>query len=148
TDTRHAARKVEARLARLEHRLEQTPTKVPARSLPRRSPERATLDSDRHDVVTSIKLATYNAERLLARRFFRHYQNPRDWLTIFRSLLHLSGTLSQNPDGTVCVQLRAPGPPRIRRALAAFLDEVNDLNPRMFGTGPALHFEVQKAAIN
>ncbi|MBI1873335.1 MAG: helix-turn-helix domain-containing protein, partial [Acidobacteria bacterium] len=46
TDTRHAARKVEARLARLEHRLEQTPTKVPARSLPRRSPERATLDSD------------------------------------------------------------------------------------------------------
>ena len=147
-DTRHAARKVEARLARLEHRLEQTPTKVLARSLPRRSPQRATLKSDRHDVVTSIKLATYNAERLLARRFFRHYQDPRDWLTIFRSLLQLPGTLSQQPDGTVCVHLRAPDQPRIRRALTAFLAEVNDLNPRMFGTGPALHFAVQEVSVN
>ncbi len=147
-DTRRAARTLEARLARLEHRLKQTPTKVPARSLPRRSPRRATLKSDRHDLVTSIKLATYNAERLLARRFFRHYQDPRDWLTIFRSLLHLPGTLSQQPDGTVTVQLRAPDQPRVRRALIDFLAEVNALNPRMFGTGPALHFAVQEATVN
>ncbi len=147
-DTRRAARTLEARLARLEHRLKQTPTKVPARSLPRRSPRRATLKSDRHDLVTSIKLATYNAERLLARRFFRHYQDPRDWLTIFRSLLHLPGTLSQQPDGTVAVQLRAPDQPRVRRALIDFLAEVNALNPRMFGTGPALHFAVQEATVN
>lgn len=147
-DTRRAARQVEARLARLEHRLEQTPTKVLARSLPRRSPQRATLKSDRHDLVTSIKLATYNAERLLARRFFRHYQDPRDWLTIFRSLLHLPGTLTQQPDGTVCVHLRAPDQARIRRALVGFLADVNDLNPRMFGTGPALHFAVQDTTVN
>ena len=142
--TRRAARRLEARLARLDHRLGQTPTKVPARSLPGRPRQRATLKSDRHDLVTSIKLATYNAERLLARRFFRHYQDPRDWLTIFRSFLHLPGTLSQQPDGTVCVQLRAPDQPRIRRALVEFLTEVNDLNPRMCGTGPALHFAVQE----
>ena len=143
-ETRRATRGLEARLARLEHRLEQTPTKVPVRSLPRRSHQRATLKSDRHDLVTSIKLATYNAERLLARRFFRHYQNPRDWLTVFRSLLHLPGDLSQQPDGTVCVHLRAPDQPRIRRALVGFLAEINALNPRMFGTGPALQFAVQE----
>jgi hypothetical protein len=93
-------------------------------------------------------LATYNAERLLARRFFKHYQDPRDWLTIFRSLLHLPGTLSQQPDGTVCVYLRAPDQPRICRALVEFLAEINDLHPRMFGTGPALHFAVQEATVN
>jgi len=143
-ETRRATRGLEARLARLEHRLEQTPTKVPVKTLPRRPRQRATLKSDRHDLVTSIKLATYNAERLLARRFFRHYQDPRDWLTIFRSLLHLPGDLSQQPDGTIAVHLRAPDQPRIRRALVAFLAEINDLNPRMFGTGPTLHFAVQE----
>ncbi len=143
-DTRRATRVLEARLARLEHRLGQTPAKVPVRSLPRRPHRRATLKSDRHDLVTSIKLATYNAERLLARRFFRHYPDPRDWLTIFRSLLHLPGTLSQQRDGTICVHLRAPDQPRIHRALVAFLAEINDLNPRMFGTGPALRFAVQE----
>ena len=143
-DTRRATRALEARLARLEHRLKQTPTKVPVSSLPRRSHQRATLNSDRHDLVTSIKLATYNAERLLARRFFRHYQDPRDWLTIFRSLLQLPGDLSQQPDGTICVHLRAPDQPRIHRALVDFLAEINDLNPRMFGTGPALQFAVQE----
>jgi hypothetical protein len=143
-DLRRTARAIEARLARLDHRLTQTPAKVLARSLSRRPRRRATLRSDRHDLVTSIKLATYNAERLLARRFFRHYEDPRDWLTIFRSLLQLPGTLSQQPDGTIDVHLRAPDQPRIRRALVAFLAEVNDLPPRMFGTGPALRFAVQE----
>ena len=144
-DTRHPARQAEARLARLEHRLTQTPTKVPVGRLPRRPHQRATLTSDRHDLVTSIKLATYNAERLLARRFFRHYPDPRDWLTIFRSLLQLPGNLSQQPEGTIHVQLRAPDQPRIRRALGEFLAEINGLKPRMFGTGPALQFAVQES---
>ena len=143
-NTRRATRALEARLARLEHRLAQTPTNVPVNSLPRRPHQRATLKSDRHDLVTSIKLATYNAERLLARRFFRHYQDPRDWLTIFRSLLQLPGDLSQQPDGTICVRLRTPDQPRIRRALVDFLAEINNLNPRMFGTGPALQFAVRE----
>lgn len=114
-----------------------------ATSLPRRPRTRATLKSDRHDLVTGIKLATYNAERLLARRFFQHYQDPRDWLTIFRSLLQLPGVLRQEPEGTIAVQLRAPDQPHIHRALVAFLADINDRHPRMFGTGPALRFEVQ-----
>jgi|BarGraNGADG00312_1021997.scaffolds.fasta_scaffold17448_1 Transposase DDE domain len=143
TATRRAARVIEARIARLEHRLTQTPTKVPVTSLPQRPRKRATLKSDRHDLVTAIKLATYNAERLLARRFFRHYQDPRDWLTIFRSLLQLPGVLRQEADGTIAVLLQAPDQPRIHRALVAFLADINDGHPRMFGTGPALRFEVQ-----
>lgn len=141
--TRRAARAIEARIARLEHRLTQTPAKVPATSLPGRRRRRATLKSDRHDLVTGVKLATYNAERLLARRFFQHYQDPRDWLTIFRSLLQLPGVLRQEADGTIAVELQAPDQPRIQRALVAFLADINTLHPRMFGTGPALRFDVQ-----
>jgi hypothetical protein len=144
SETRQARRTLEARLVRLEHRLDQTPTKVPVTSLPRRPQQRATLKSDRHDLVTGVKLATYNAERLLARRFFRHYQDPRDWLTIFRSLLQLPGSLTQRQDGTIDVHLHAPDQPRIHRALVAFLTEINDLNPRLFGAGPALRFQVHK----
>jgi hypothetical protein len=140
---RRAADAMDARIARLEHRLAQTPAKVPAASLPRRPRTRATLHSDRHDLVTGIKVATYNAERLLARRFFEHYQDPRDWLTIFRSLLQLPGVLRQDSDGTIAVQLQAPDHPRIHRAFVAFLADINQQRPRMFGTGPALRFEVQ-----
>jgi len=140
--TRRAARAIEARITRLEHRLTQTPAKVPVTSLPGRRRKRATLKSDRHDLVTGVKLATYNAERLLARRFFQHYQDPRDWLTIFRSLLQLPGVLRQETDGTIAVRLQAPDHPRIQRALVAFLADINDLHPRMFGTGPALRFDV------
>jgi transposase len=147
-ETRRTHLDLEARLERLERRLAQTPAKVPATSLPRRSRERATVKSDRHDLVTSIKLATYNAERLVARRFYRHYQDPRDWLTIFAALLHLPGELSETADGTVRVQLRPPDQPRIRGALIEFLAEINDLKPRMFATGPALQFAVQELTVN
>lgn len=140
--TRRAMHAIEQRLVRLEHRLTQTPAKVPARRVPGRTRQRATLKSDRHDLVTAVKLATYNAERLLARRFFRHYEDPRDWLTTFRSLLHLSGTLSQLPNGTIDVALRPPDTPRVRHALEAFLGELNAATPKMFGTGPVLHFRV------
>jgi len=143
---RQAARVIEARLDQLAHRLAKMPTKVPVNGLRGGPQHRATLNSDRHDFVTALKLATYNAERLLARRFFRHYQDPRDWLTIFRAVLQAPGTLSQQHDGSIVVALRPPDQPRIRRALAAFLDETNALTPRMFGVGPVLRFHLNDPA--
>ena len=77
---------LEGRLARLEQRLARTPATVPAATLTG-SATRATLHTDRRNVVNAIKIATYNAERLLARHFFRHYRDPRDWLTVFRAVL-------------------------------------------------------------
>ncbi len=51
-----------------------------------RNPARAALRSDRHDLVTALKLATCNAERLLARRSFRHYQDPREVNTYYAKI--------------------------------------------------------------
>ena len=35
-----------------------------------------------------------------------------------------------------------PDPPRVRRALAAMLDDINRTDVRLFGTGPILRFEL------
>lgn len=129
---------LEARLSRLEHRLAQTPAQIPASALTG-SPTRATMNTDRRNLVNAIKIATYNAERLLARQFFRHYQNPRDWLTVFRAVLQLPGTVTCAGDA-LRVVLKAPDQPRVRRALATMLDEINQKGPRLFGTGPNVTF--------
>ena len=131
---------LEDRLARLTQRLARTPATVPAATLTG-STTRATLNTDRRNVVNAIKIATYNAERLLARHFFRHYKDPRDWLTVFRAVLHLPGSVRRHGDH-VRVTLRAPDLPRVRRALAAMLDDINSTDARLFGTGPTLRFEL------
>lgn len=77
----------------------------------------------------------------MARQFFRHYENPRDWLTVFRAVLQLPGTVIRDGDA-LRVVLHAPDQPRVRRALAAMLDEINQQNPRLFGTGPNVTFGV------
>jgi molybdopterin synthase catalytic subunit len=93
-------------------------------------------------MVNAIKLATYNAERLLARKFFLHYRDPRDWLTIFRSLFHQSGSITYEED-TVLVELEAPDRANVRQALEATIQELNPMESRLFGTGPRLVFSVK-----
>jgi hypothetical protein len=132
---------LEARVARLEQRWKQTPAKVPAATLTG-SATRATMNTDRRNLVNAIKIATYNAERWLARRFFRHYKDPRDWLTIFRSVLQLSGRVTGDGTDGLRVALRPPDQPRVRRALEAMLEEINRTDGRLFGDGPKLTFAV------
>jgi transposase len=132
---------LEARVARLEQRWKQTPAKVPAATLTG-SATRTTMNTDRRNLVNAIKIATYNAERWLARRFFRHYKDPRDWLTIFRSVLQLSGRVTGDGTGRLRVALRPPDQPRVRRALEAMLEEINRTDGRLFGDGPKLTFVV------
>jgi len=126
---------------RLEHRLAQTPSKVALSELTGKK-LRATMKTDRRNLVGAIKIATYNAERLLARCFFRHYADPRDWLTMFRAILHLPGRIAC-VDGTIRIDLRAPDQPRVRQALAATLEAINHLNGRAFGDGEKLVFTLR-----
>jgi hypothetical protein len=129
------------RVNRLENRLVQTPAKIALKAI-KDKPLQAFQRTDRRNMVNAIKLATYNAERLLARKFFRHYQDPRDWLTIFRSFFHLSGTISYTGDHLM-VELRPPDRPHIRRALDATIEELNTLDSKLFGVGPKLVFAVK-----
>lgn len=130
-----------ARLARLEARLAKTPAKVPLNQI-KDKPMMAIQRTERRNMVNAIKLAAYNAERLLARKFFRHYRDMRDWLTIFRSLFHLSGSIRYEGE-RVLVELDAPDRPHIRRALEATIHELNPMEARLFGTGPRLVFALK-----
>lgn len=129
------------RLMRLENRLARMPAKVPLRDI-RERPLQAIQRTDRRNMVNAIKLATYNAERLLARKFFRHYRDLRDWLTIFRSFFHLSGSITYRED-MVFVELDAPDRPHIRQALDTTIQELNPMESRLFGTGPKLVFALK-----
>ena len=129
------------RVYRLENRLAQTPTKVPLSQLKDR-PMQAIQRTDRRNLVNAIKIATYNAERLLARKFFRHYKDRRDWLTLFRSFLQLSGSITYRDDH-VAVELRPPDQPHVREALEAMLEEVNRMGSGVFGNGLKLIFSLE-----
>jgi len=129
-------------LARFENRLAQMPAKVPLKDV-REKPLQAIQRTDRRNMVNAIKLATYNAERLLARKFFHHYRDLRDWLTIFRSFFHLSGSITYKED-IVLVELDAPDRPHIRQALDATILELNPMESRLFGTGPKLVFALKR----
>jgi len=137
-ELRRETGKLYARLSRLESRLAQTPAKIPLNQI-KDKPMQAIQRTDRRNMVNAIKLATYNAERLLARKFFRHYRDLRDWLTIFRSFFHLSGSITYQDD-RVLVELDAPDRPHIRQALEATIQELNLMESRLFGTGPKLVF--------
>jgi hypothetical protein len=133
--------KLYARLSRLEARLAKTPAKVPLDQI-KDKPLRAIQRTDRRNMVNAIKLATYNAERLLARKFFPHYRDLRDWLTIFRSFFHLSGSITYEDD-KMLVELDAPDRPHIRQALKATIQELNPMESRLLGTGPKLVFSLK-----
>jgi transposase len=129
------------RLSRLENRLSQMPAKVALKEI-KEKPLQAFQRTDRRNMVNAIKLATYNAERLLARKFFRHYRDPRDWLTIFRSFFHLSGSVRYFED-QLLVELQAPDQPHTRQALKSTIEELNAIESRIFGIGPKLVFSLK-----
>ena len=139
---RRDIKKLQERVKRLENRLAHTPAKVPANELTGKK-YRATMRTERRNLVNAIKVATYNAERLLARRFFKHYKNPRDWLTIFRSILQLPGTITNKSSGEIVVELSPPDQPKVRHALALMLVELNALEARTFGNAQRLTFALR-----
>ena len=100
----------------------------------RRPNARFTTERQGYQVLTPFGKLGYS-------HFFRHYKDPRDWLTVFRAVLHLPGAVRRDGDH-VRVTLRPPDSPRVRRALAAMLDDINRTEARLFGTGPRLRFEL------
>ena len=76
---RQIAQKRQA-LSRLENRLRHTPSKISALQIDK---QRELLREDRRLLVNALKLATANAERMLALRFDQTYQCPKDAFSTF-----------------------------------------------------------------
>jgi DNA-binding CsgD family transcriptional regulator len=127
-------------LARLENRLRHTPATILASEVDK---QRWLLREDRRLVVNTIKLAAYNAERLLALQFNNHYDRRQDVFSVFRALLQLPGELYRVSPDRLEVRLQRPDSQKVATALEALLNELNQESPRMLGDGPVLSFAIQ-----
>ena len=61
---------------------------------------------------------------------------------MFRAILHLPGRIAC-VDGTIRIDLKPPDQPKVRQALAATLEAINQLNGRAFGDGEKLVFTLR-----
>jgi hypothetical protein len=126
-------------LGRVENRLRHTPGKISAQ---KNEKTRMLLREDRRLLVTALKLAACNAERMLALRFGKCYQRPQDAFSVFRGLLHLPGVVRVTDSGCIEVQLRRPDSDKVAHALEILLTDMNNEKPRMPGDGPLLTFHL------
>lgn len=138
-DLRRQIAQLRQSLSRLQNRLRHTPGQIPAQKVDK---QRALLREDRRLLVNAIKLATANAERMLALRFDRVYRCPKDACSIFRGLLQSPGIVRQNGPDQVDVILKRPDSGKVARALQSLLTELNTQQPRMLSSGPILAFHL------
>jgi hypothetical protein len=129
-------------LNRLKNRLQHTPAEILASEHKDAKP-RMLLNEDRRLLVNAFKLIALNAEKLLAMRFNKHYQQSKDVLSVFRSLLHLPGRIDYISTQRLEVRLARPQPEKLARALESLLEELNSDQLKMFDAGPTLNFSLE-----
>jgi hypothetical protein len=81
-----------------------------------------------------LRLLAASAEHWLATRLNNYLRDAGEYRAITRYLLDLGGQISYTP-AAVTVTLDAPAPPRLARALALLLDEINTTRPAFLATG-------------
>jgi hypothetical protein len=115
----------------LQQRLKTVPAKVPANQL---NPDaaRAIPRTHRRALQMVLRLLAANAENWLAHHINAYLQDNDEYRATTRNLLHLGGTITYT-DTTTTVELDQPNTPRLSRALALLLDEINQLGARIPG---------------
>ena len=102
---------------------DQIPVKLPANQI---NPDaaRALQRTHRRALVMTLRLLAYNADTWLADHLNTHLNDPNEYRRITRALMHHPGTITYTPD-TITVTLDHHHSPRINRALAHLLEELN-----------------------
>jgi hypothetical protein len=111
--------------------LKPIPTKLPANTIDPDA-ERATPRLNRRALQTVLRLLAYNAELDLARAINTYLQDPDEYRTITRHLLHQPGQIHYTPT-TITVTIDKPHAPRIARALDLLIDQINNTPPKLAG---------------
>jgi transposase len=109
--------------------LKPIPAKLPANQLDPNA-ERATPRLAQRALQMVCRLLAYNAELDLARRLNTYLADPDEYRTIARNLLHQGGTITYQRRA-ITVTLDQPHPPRVARALAALIEELNTDPPHL-----------------
>ena len=111
--------------------LKPIPAKAPANQVTPGA-QKAILATRRRSLQMVLRLLAAAAEHWLGNRLNDYLRDSDEYRAITRHLLHLGGTITSTPR-TITVTLDPPAAPRIARALALLLDEINTAPPRMPG---------------
>jgi len=117
------------------------PAKLPANQLDPNA-KRATPRLARRALQMVCRLLAYNAELDLARRLDTYLSDPDEYRAITRNLLHLGGTITYGRKA-ITVTLERPHPPRVARALALLIDELNTHPPHPPGDQRAITYQLK-----
>jgi hypothetical protein len=125
--------KAKAALTAAETTRDTIPAKLPANQIDPGA-QRALLRTTRRALQMVLRLLAYNGEHWLATHLNAYLRDPHEYRATTREtiLRGLAGTITYTPD-TITVGLQPPTSPKITRALALLLQEINNTPPRIPG---------------
>jgi hypothetical protein len=130
---------LDKQIGELEQQLKTVPAKLPANVI---DPDasRAVHRTQRRALQMVLRLLAANAEHWLAHHLNAYLQDDDEYRATARNLLHLGGTITYT-DTTVHIELDQPNTPRLTRALALLLDEINQTPPHLPGDPRPLTYD-------
>jgi transposase len=131
TTTQTKIHKLDKQITAATNALKTIPAKLPA-NLINPDATRAIHRATRRGLQMVLRLLAANAEHWLAHHLNTYLQDPDEYRTTTRNLLHLAGTITYHPT-TIHVELDQPTTPRLTRALTHLLDEINTTPPHIPG---------------
>ena len=124
--------------------LKHIPAKLPASQVTPGA-QKAILRTRRRSLQMVLRLLAAAAEHWLGNRLNDYLRDPDEYRAITRHLLHLGGTITRTPR-TITVTLDPPAAPRIARALALLIEEINATPPRMPGDTRPITYQLATPA--
>jgi hypothetical protein len=122
------------------------PAKLPANVI---DPEAkvALLRTRRRGLQMVLRLLAHNAEHWLSNRLNAYLQDDDEYRAITRQTIirGLAGTIAYTP-AAITVTLQPPGTPRVTRALALLIDEINATPPSLPGDQRPITYQLAKPA--
>jgi len=87
----------------------------------------------------TLRLLAYNTDTWLADHLNTYLQDPNEYRTITRSLMHHGGTITYTPQAITVTTLDRHDTPRVNRALTCLIDELNTTPAHMPGDPRPMH---------
>ena len=120
------------------------PAKLPASDI---NPEAKTalLRAGRRGLQMVLRLLAHNAEHWLSAHLNAYLRDDDEYRAITRETIirGLAGTITWTP-AAITVRLEQPGAPRIARALALLIDEINATPPAMPGDTRPITYQLAR----
>ena len=122
----------------------QVPAKLPANQI-NPDAKRALLRTTRRALQMVLRLLAYNGEHWLATHLNTYLRDNDEYRAITRAtiLRATAGTITYTPEA-ITVELQPPDSPRIARALALLLEEINNTPPHLPGDPRPITYSLTK----